>query len=190
MIFFLEYSKWECSKIVDVDARVRISRKKFLTSAVAGLLFFIVANPETFMIVRKFLGNWIANQYGTPTMYGLLFHAFVFMIITWAMMNIGGTRENADGDEEPSGPPPPPVSGSEPVPNTTDLPPVMDMEQPIANTPAIETSPKSIEPVDNGTMSYMNNLFGGPPSAPLTGSGTNWTQCECKNGTQVMVLGS
>jgi len=169
-------------------------QKKFLTSAIAGLLFFIVANPETFIIVRKFLGNWIANQYGTPTMYGLLFHAFVFMMITWAMMNIGG-RENADGAEEPkadktSEPPPPSISGSAPVPNTKDLPPVMAMEQPIADTPAITTSPKPSESVNNGTMSYMNNLFGGPPSAPLNGSGTNWTKCECKNGTQVMVLGS
>lgn len=77
-------------------------QKKFLTSAVAGLLFFIVANPETFMIVRKFLGNWVANQYGTPTMYGLLFHAFVFMMITWAMMNISRSRENAEGSMEPT----------------------------------------------------------------------------------------
>ena len=171
-------------------------QKKFLTSAVAGLLFFIVANPETFMIVRKLLGNWVANQYGTPTMYGLLFHAFVFMMITWAMMNIGRSRENADGSE---GPPPPPIPGSDPVPNDTTLPPVPDMSQPIMDTPAIPSASSNVQTDDSSSMSYMNTIFGGGNSgsdlnidqvseAPLSGS--NWTSCSCKNGTQVMVLSS
>ena len=169
----------------------RNQQKKFITSAVAGLLFFIVANPETFMIVRKFLGNWVANQYGTPTMYGLLFHAFVFIMITWAMMNIGGRgKENADGSMEP-GPPPQPRPGRDPVPNDTNLPPVPDMSQPIADTPAI---PSTAPDTDSSSMSYMNTIFGGSgkdlnvDQTPLSGS--NWTSCSCKNGTQVMVLGS
>ena len=173
----------------------------FTTSAVAGLLFFILANPETFMIVRKFLGNWVANQYGTPTMYGLLFHAFVFMMITWAMMNIGG-RENDDGmltsnTAASSGPPPQPIPGRDPVPNDTPLPPIPVMDQPIMDTPAIPSATLT-PPVDDSSMSYMNTIFGNTPgsdlsvnqvsAAPLTGS--NWTSCPCKDGTQVMVLGS
>ena len=167
-------------------------QKKFITSAVAGLLFFILANPETFMIVRKFLGNWVANQYGTPTMYGLLFHAFVFMMITWAMMNIGRGRENAMGTEEPPPPPVPETAAAKP----TTLPDDTKISQPVADLePAIPTSPAPSSTVTDGTMSHVSNMLGGydistasgaAPAAPLTG--TNWRQCSCGDGTQIMIL--
>lgn len=173
-------------------------QKKFIISVVSGLLFFIISNPETFKIVRKMLGNWVANQYGTATTYGLLLHAFIFMMIVWAMMNI--SRENDDGmpapskDKEVTGPPPQPVPET-PVPNTTELPPVQTISQPVADIPAIPTSPKPSAPVSDSSMSNINRMLGGydistqhsngPPS-----TGTNWKQCAFDDGTRVMVLGS
>ena len=45
------------------------------------VVFFTVANPETFKLTRSLLGNWVANSYGLPTTAGLLLHALVFVIV-------------------------------------------------------------------------------------------------------------
>lgn len=61
--------------------------KKFMISLMSAALFFIVANPQTFLVVRDLLGGGIANASGCPTTVGLLVHALVFFLITWALMN-------------------------------------------------------------------------------------------------------
>jgi hypothetical protein len=45
------------------------------------VVFFVVANPETFKLTRSVAGGWIANSYGLPTTAGLLLHALVFVIV-------------------------------------------------------------------------------------------------------------
>jgi hypothetical protein len=45
------------------------------------IVFFAVANPETFKLVRSILGNWVASADGLPTTAGLLLHALVFVIL-------------------------------------------------------------------------------------------------------------
>jgi hypothetical protein len=45
------------------------------------VLFVILANPETFKIVRGILGNWVSSSYGVPTLPGLLLHALVFVVL-------------------------------------------------------------------------------------------------------------
>ena len=45
------------------------------------LVFFIVANPMTFKLVRSLLGDWVANAQGCPTTSGLLLHALVFVLV-------------------------------------------------------------------------------------------------------------
>ena len=61
--------------------------KKFMISLMSAALFFIVANPQTFLVVRELLGDGIANAAGCPSTTGLLVHALVFLLITWALMN-------------------------------------------------------------------------------------------------------
>ena len=61
--------------------------KKFLISLMSATLFFIVANPQTFLVVRELLGDGIANAAGCPSTIGLLVHTLVFFLITWALMN-------------------------------------------------------------------------------------------------------
>lgn len=53
-------------------------RKKILPF----ITFFIVANPETFKLVRSLAGDWVASSYGVPTVAGLLLHALVFVLLT------------------------------------------------------------------------------------------------------------
>ena len=63
-------------------------QEKFIISLISGLTFFIVANPETFRLVRRVLGPRIATPNGCPSTLGLLVHSLVFILVVWAMMNI------------------------------------------------------------------------------------------------------
>ena len=73
-------------------------RQKMMISIMSGLLFFIVANPETFKLVRRILGGWVSSPTGCPTVSGLVVHAIVYFLLTWALMNMKQNRESATGD--------------------------------------------------------------------------------------------
>ena len=45
------------------------------------ILFYLVANPATFKMVRKVLGSWVASAEGLPTSAGLLLHAVVYVTL-------------------------------------------------------------------------------------------------------------
>ncbi len=63
-------------------------QEKLIISIISGLTFFVVANPETFRIVRRILGSWISTPTGCPSTLGLLVHTLVFILVVWGMMNI------------------------------------------------------------------------------------------------------
>jgi hypothetical protein len=70
--------------------------EKFVTSLISGLTFFIVANPETFRLVRRILGSWVSTPTGCPSTAGLVVHMVVFVLIVWGMMNLkkeGGIKK-------------------------------------------------------------------------------------------------
>jgi hypothetical protein len=52
------------------------------------LVFFLVANPETFKLTQRLLGGvlTVASEGGCPTAYGFFLHSFVFFLILWGMM--------------------------------------------------------------------------------------------------------
>ena len=66
----------------------RKQQDKFIISLISGMTFFIVATPETFRLVRRILGSWVATPTGCPSTMGLLVHTLVFVLIVWGMMNI------------------------------------------------------------------------------------------------------
>ena len=72
-------------------------RDKLMISIISALVFFIVANPETFKMVRRLVGSWVATPTGCPSMLGLFLHAVVFMLVVWGMMNI--KKEKMEGEE-------------------------------------------------------------------------------------------
>ena len=45
------------------------------------IVFFIVANPATFKIMRKLLGAWVASAEGLATPAGLILHSVVFVTL-------------------------------------------------------------------------------------------------------------
>ena len=69
-----------------------------MISIVSGMIFFIIANPETFRFVRRILGPMIASPTGCPTATGLLVHTVVFILIVWGMMNIKKTPVSPPGN--------------------------------------------------------------------------------------------
>jgi hypothetical protein len=64
------------------------------------VVFFLVANPATFKIVRKVLGSWVASADGLATPAGLVLHAAVFVALAIflpkALMRASGYEAEAE----------------------------------------------------------------------------------------------
>ena len=75
--------------------------KKFLISVVSALIFFIVANPSTYRLMRRVLGSRIATPNGNPTTLGLTLHSVVYLLIVWKMMNVRKVEEYTMGEDAP-----------------------------------------------------------------------------------------
>jgi hypothetical protein len=54
----------------------------------SALVFFLVANPETYKVVQKVLGGFltVAGDGGCPTPFGLFLHTVLFFIVILALM--------------------------------------------------------------------------------------------------------
>ena len=103
--------------------------QKFLISIMSALVFFVVANPETFRVMRKVFGSWVSSPTGCPSTGGLALHTVVFMLVTWAMMNTnreGYTTEPVK-EEEVVVPSTVPV----PIPGPPSQPKMVDMPSPL-----------------------------------------------------------
>ena len=92
----------------------------------SALVFFVVANPETFRVMRKVFGSWVSSPTGCPSTGGLALHTIVFMLVTWGMMNI---KREEYAVFEPStqevvgpSPVPGPAPGPSPPPKMVDMP--------------------------------------------------------------------
>ena len=64
-------------------------------------LFFIVANPSTYRLMRRVLGSRIATPNGNPTTLGLTVHSVVYLLIVWKMMNVRKVEEYTMGEDAP-----------------------------------------------------------------------------------------
>lgn len=104
--------------------------QKFMISIMSALVFFIIANPDTFRITRRLFGKWISSPTGCPTGKGLTFHTLVFLLVTWGMMNI--RREGFE------------IIESGPSPSTVQIIPedaILIEEKPINASPSVAPSP-------------------------------------------------
>lgn len=45
------------------------------------VLFFLIASPASFKIVRKALGSWVASPEGLPHSGGLLLHSAIYVLL-------------------------------------------------------------------------------------------------------------
>ena len=52
------------------------------------LVFFLVANPETFKLTQRVFGGFlpVASSQGAPTPSGFFLHTLVFFLVLWGLM--------------------------------------------------------------------------------------------------------
>ena len=81
----------------------RKQEEKLITSIISGLTFFVIANPETFRLMRSILGSSIATPTGCPSTRGLILHSLVFILIVWGMMNIKKSGGSSWGGKKGKG---------------------------------------------------------------------------------------
>ena len=81
----------------------RKQEEKLITSIISGLTFFVIANPETFRLMRSVFGSRIATPTGCPSTLGLLLHSVVFILVVWGMMNIRKNTGCGCGGEKKKG---------------------------------------------------------------------------------------
>jgi hypothetical protein len=62
--------------------------EKFKIALMSAALFFLLASPDTFRLMRGVFGQWVSTPTGCSSMKGLLLHAFVFFLISWGLMNL------------------------------------------------------------------------------------------------------
>lgn len=115
--------------------------EKLIISIISGLIFFIVANPETFRIVRAILGSWISTPTGCPSTLGLLVHTLVFILVVWGMMNI---KKEGGGKKKGCG-----CGGAKKGTKVIVAPPAPMEEAP---DPRPEFAERAVEVVDSGRM--------------------------------------
>ena len=153
-------------------------QKKFIRALVLGVLFFIVANPRTFQLVRKVLGYRIASATGYPTLLGLIVHALVFFLVSWGLMNLKG-REKLEGWATSTS-----NTSPDSISDMTNWSPTDSMGgKPPTSSPGGPAQPPSTLPA----MEAMEQPF-----APVTMKGMDinaptWQACSLANGKQVLV---
>lgn len=97
------------------------AQQKFIISVMSALVFFIIANPDTFRLTRSIFGQWVAGPTGCPSLRGLALHTVVFILITYAMMNIKKEGYTVFSDNDVVGPSPEMV-GPSPMPKMAEMP--------------------------------------------------------------------
>jgi|UniRef100_A0A6C0LAK8 hypothetical protein len=56
-------------------------------AAYTALVFFLVANPETYKLFQRAFGRWITiADGGCPTPEGFFLHTALFFFLLWALM--------------------------------------------------------------------------------------------------------
>lgn len=89
------------------------AQEQFTISVISGLTFFLVANPQMYMVMRNLIGSRVATVNGNPTMFGLVLHSIVFTGVVWMMMQINkkeryepspGPSEEGPSEEKKKGP--------------------------------------------------------------------------------------
>jgi hypothetical protein len=186
-----------------------IRDRKLRISIFAALIFFIVANPETFKIVRKLFGSWVSSDAGCPTARGLALHTVVYLLVTYALMNDGrellegsnngaannGAAMNNGGAANNGGAnmgPPQMPEPQELQNQMTELQMEATSQNEIVGADLTdETQFESVESITNEQAAPL-----APAPAPVQAqtdltrmlSGTSWKKCSCEDGGEVLLL--
>jgi len=155
------------------------AQQKFIISFMSALVFFIIANPDTFRATRSIFGSWISSPTGCPTMRGLAFHTIVFMLVTWAMMNIKKEGYSIEEDVviDAIGPSPEEVM-TPPPPKMVDMP-----------TPLPGFAEDQFQMFDSGVELAPLDVMGGEIDKPIVMKVKvqKEVSCGCDDGSRVVI---
>ena len=153
-------------------------QEKFLISVISGLTFFIVANPETFRLVRRVLGPRIATPTGCPSTMGLLVHTLVFIFVVWGMMNIKKEDYSIEGEM-------PMMVGPSPEEEKPMVsPPMAEIPEPLPGF-----SEMQYDAIDSGLELAPLDIMGEEIDKPMTLKVRvqEQTTCQCDNGKTITI---
>lgn len=153
--------------------------QKLLISIMSALVFFVVANPDTFRLMRRILGSWISGPNGCPTTAGLVVHTIVFMLIVWGMMNIKKSESYATYEPTEVALPREPATATE-----DSAPPMV-----FAPSPLPGITEKTYDMTDTGAMFApmdINEDLDRPALIKSDGS-VGATTCACSDGRKVVI---
>lgn len=118
------------------------AKQKFLSALMFAIVFFIVANPKTFQVVRKMFGSVIASPTGCATQVGVLVHSVVFFLVVLGLLSI--KRESYVVDDTPA---PAPLKMMTPTKTKIEEPVKNIKKQKMAQVNAPSPTPGVFEPV-------------------------------------------
>ena len=160
--------------------------QKFTISVISALTFFLVANPQTYILTRRLLGAGLSSVNGNPTLLGLIIHSIVFMLIVWAMMNIRQEKYEAPAPakaEEAKGPTPAVAEGEEEEEEEEEE--EAEGPSPSGPSPAPEKEGLMFMDLEDGFASF--DLEGSSVGAGPAPMGPSHMTCGCPDGTTVQV---
>ena len=156
--------------------------QKFVISLMSALVFFIIANPDTFRLMRTILGSWVSGPNGCPTTAGLVLHTIVFMFVTWGMMNI---KRESYAPYEPEMAPVK-MTGPSPMQVVGPTPRMVDMPSPMPNM-----SEKSYDMSDSGMMLAPMDINADMDLPSVIkkngGAAQGAVTCSCTDGRKVVI---
>lgn len=189
--------------------------KKARISILAALIFFVIANPKTYKVMRDVLGDWVASSTGCPTTKGLILHTLVYLVITYVLMK--GSRESLEGEDEVEDE----VEVEDEDEGDTEAKNVAEdvaedeVEEEIVQQP-INSSSNKMSSISGANLNESNSGFSSvvetssamvdsaqpiatvsapapvpsPTNVDMTRvlSGSSWNKCGCEDGGEVLVL--
>lgn len=153
------------------------AQQKFLISVMSALVFFVISNPDTYRLTRSIFGKWVSGPTGCPSLRGLLLHTVVFVLITWAMMNIKKEGYAVESSMMAIGPSPEMVEEE-----VVEAPPAMaDVPEPLPGF-----SEPQYDMFDSGAEFAPLDVAGGEADtpAPLKKAAVS---CSCDDGSSVSI---
>lgn len=150
------------------------ARDKFVISVISALLFFIIANPGTFIIVRKIFGQWVSSPNGCPSIAGLALHAIVFFFIVWGMMHIRKEGFEAEAEAEPE-------AEAEAEAEVEDEGEDEEYMSEISFAPA----PEGVSKLNLGSIDISADEQSLPAPSKKAGK---YTSCKCSDGDEIMIM--
>ncbi len=70
--------------VIDNSSKLS-NEKKWLYTLYTTVIFILVANPYTYLLVNSLVGG-VSNAKGCPTTFGFILHVIVFTLILRAIM--------------------------------------------------------------------------------------------------------